>query len=248
MRTNNPVLSRLADAARATAAGSRSGSMTLAGTAGKAFILLAVTTFSAGLTWQQVAVNPSILMPALLVGGIGGFILALIASFRPQSAPITAPLYASLEGIFLGAVSAMYNARFAGLPMQAVMLTFAVAAGVFVLYRMGVLRATEGFKRMIVAATLGIMLFYLVSFVLSFFNVNIGYFQSTSMIAIGINIAVAAVAALNLVLDFDRIDEGVRAGAPRQLEWFAAFGLIVTLIWLYLELLRLLSRLQGRRD
>lgn len=249
MRTNNPVLSRLADAARATAASSRSGTMSLAGTAGKAAILLAVTAFSAALTWQQVAINPSkILMPALLVGGIGGFILALITSFRPQSAPITAPIYASLEGIFLGAISAMYNLRFAGLPQQAVLLTFAVAAGVFVLYRMGVLRATEGFKRMIVAATLGIMLFYLVSMVLGFFNVNIGYFTSTSPLAIGVNLVVASVAALNLVLDFDRIDEGVRAGAPRQLEWFAAFGLIVTLIWLYLELLRLLSRLQGRRD
>jgi uncharacterized YccA/Bax inhibitor family protein len=249
MRTTNPVLSRLSEAARATAAGSRSGSMTLAGTAGKALVLLAVTLFSATLTWRQVAAgNTGIVMPAMLVGGIGGLVLALLTSFRPQWAPVTAPIYASLEGILLGAISALYNARFAGLPQQAVVLTFGVAGGVFVLYRMGVLRATPTFQRIMVGATLGIMLFYLGSMVAGFFNVQVGYFTSSSPWAIGINLVIAGVAALNLVLDFDRIEEGARMGAPKAMEWFAAFGLIVTLIWLYLELLRLLSRLQGRRD
>ena len=184
----------------------------------------------------------------MLVGGLGGFVFALITSFRPQSAPWSAPIYASLEGIFLGAISAMYNARFAGLPQQAVLLTFGVAGAVFMLYRFNILRATEGFRKMMMAAMIGIGLFYLGSMLLSLFGVSIGYFTSSGPLAIGINLAIAGVAALNLVLDFDRIEQGVRAGAPKQLEWFAAFGLMVTLVWLYLELLRLLSRLQGRRD
>ena len=223
--------------------------MTTSGVAGKAVILLAVVLFSAAVTWQQFATgNLDMMMPAMLIGGIGGFVVGMIASFKPQTAPWSAPIYASLQGIFLGAVSAMYNLRFAGLPQQAVLLTFGVAASVFLLYRFNILRATEGFRRMMLAAMIGIALFYLGSMLLSLFGVSISFLTSSSKLAIGINLATAGVAALNLVLDFDRIEQGVRAGAPKQLEWFAAFGLMVTLIWLYLELLRLLSRLQGRRS
>jgi len=223
--------------------------MTTSGVAGKAVILLAVVLFSAAVTWQQFATgNLDMMMPAMLIGGIGGFVVGMIASFKPQTAPWSAPIYASLQGIFLGAVSAMYNLRFAGLPQQAVLLTFGVAASVFLLYRFNILRATEGFRRMMLAAMIGIGLFYLGSMLLSLFGVSISFLTSSSPLAIGINLAIAGVAALNLVLDFDRIEQGVQAGAPKQLEWFAAFGLMVTLIWLYLELLRLLSRLQGRRN
>lgn len=223
--------------------------MTTSGVAGKAVILLTVVLFSAAVTWQQFATgNLDMMMPAMLIGGIGGFVVGMIASFKPQTAPWSAPIYASLQGIFLGAVSAMYNLRFAGLPQQAVLLTFGVAASVFLLYRFNILRATEGFRRMMLAAMIGIGLFYLGSMLLSLFGVSISFLTSSSKLAIGINLAIAGVAALNLVLDFDRIEQGVRAGAPKQLEWFAAFGLMVTLIWLYLELLRLLSRLQGRRS
>lgn len=249
MRSNNPVLTRFADAARATVASSTSGSMTVAGTAGKSLVLLAVLAFSASLTWQQVAAgNVGLVTPAMLVGGLGGFVFALIASVRPQSARWAAPIYASLEGIFLGAISALYNLRFAGLPQQAVLLTIGVAGGVFALYRFNVLRATDQFRRMLFGAMMGIGLFYLGSMLLSLFHVNIGYFTSSSPLAIGVNLVIAGVAALNLVLDFDRIEQGARMGAPKAMEWFAAFGLMVTLIWLYLELLRLLSRLQGRRE
>ncbi|MCA0376546.1 MAG: Bax inhibitor-1/YccA family protein [Gemmatimonadetes bacterium] len=247
MRSSNPVLTRFAEAARATI-GTDAGAMTVTGTAGKAVLLLLVLAFSTAITWQQVAAGAVSPMLAMGVGGIGGFVFALIASFRPQSASWAAPIYASLEGIFLGALSAVYNARFAGLPQQAVLLTIGVAAGVFVLYRARVLRATAGFQRMMVAAMIGIGLFYLGSMLLSLFGVSIGYFTSNGPVAIGINLLIAGVAALNLVLDFDRIEEGARMGAPKAMEWFAAFGLMVTLVWLYLELLRLLSRLQGRRD
>jgi uncharacterized YccA/Bax inhibitor family protein len=249
MRTSNPVLSKFADTARSTFGLTSPGAMTVAGTAGKATLLLALVVFSAALTWQQVASGRTdLIMPAMLVGGLGGFVFAMMTSFRPQWAPWTAPIYASLEGILLGAISALYNARFAGLPQQAVLLTFGVTLGVLALYRFRVLQASAGFKRMMLGATMGIGLFYLGSFLLSLFGVQIGYFNSTSWLAIGVNVAIAGVAALNLVLDFDRIEEGARMGAPKAMEWFAAFGLMVTLIWLYLELLRLLSRLQGRRD
>jgi uncharacterized YccA/Bax inhibitor family protein len=250
MRASNPVLSRLAEAARDTLSTTARGDvMTRAGTAGKAAILLALCVFSASFTWSQVAAgNTAIMMPALLVGGLGGFVMAMIVSFKPNTAPIAAPLYAVLQGLLLGAISAMYNVRYAGIPGQAVLLTFAVALGVFTLYRLNILKATEGFRRMIVGATIGIAVFYLVNMVLSMFNVNLGYTMSSSPIAIGINLVIAGVAAMNLVLNFDDIDQAVRMGAPKKMEWYGAFGLMVTLVWLYLELLRLLARLQGRRD
>lgn len=250
MRATNPVLSRLAEAARDTLSTTASGDvMTRAGTAGKSIVLLVLCAFSASFTWSQVtAGNTGIIMPSLLVGGIGGFIMAMVVSFKPNTAPIAAPIYAVLEGLFLGAISALYNLKYAGIPQQAVLLTFAVALGVFTLYRMNVLKATEGFRRMIVGATVGIAVFYLINIVLSLFNVNLGYSMSSSPIAIGINLVIAGVAALNLVLNFDDIDQAVRMGAPKKMEWFGAFGLMVTLVWLYLELLRLLARLQGRRD
>ncbi|MDZ7631562.1 MAG: Bax inhibitor-1/YccA family protein [Gemmatimonadaceae bacterium] len=251
MKATNPVLSRLAEAARDTLSTSsaRGDVMTRAGTAGKSLILLALAVFSASFTWTQVAGgNTGIVMPSLLVGGLGGFIVAMIVSFKPNTAPVAAPIYAVLEGLLLGAISALYNLRYAGVPQQAVLLTFAVALGVFTLYRMNILKATEGFRRMIVGATIGIAVFYLVNLVLSLFNVNLGYSMSSSPIAIGINLVIAGVAAMNLVLNFDDIDQAVRMGAPKKMEWYGAFGLMVTLVWLYLELLRLLARLQGRRD
>jgi uncharacterized YccA/Bax inhibitor family protein len=250
MRATNPVLSRLAEAARDTLSTTARGDvMTRAGTAGKSIVLLVLCAFSASFTWTQVAGgNTAIVMPALLVGGLGGFIMAMVVSFKPNTAPITAPIYAVLEGLVLGAISALFNAKYAGLPQQAVLLTFAVALGVFTLYRMNILKATEGFRRMVVGATIGIAVFYLVNIVLSMFGVNMGYTMSSSPIAIGINLVIAGVAAMNLVLNFDDIDQAVRMGAPKRMEWYGAFGLMVTLVWLYLELLRLLARMQGRRN
>ena len=250
MRATNPVLSRLAEAARDTLSTTPRGDvMTRAGTAGKSIVRLVLCAFSASFTWTQVAGgNTAIVMPALLVGGLGGFIMAMVVSFKPNTAPITAPIYAVLEGLMIGAISALFNAKYAGLPQQAVLLTFAVALGVFTLYRMNILKATEGFRRMVVGATMGIAVFYLVNIVLTMFGVNMGYTMSSSPIAIGINLVIAGVAAMNLVLNFDDIDQAVRMGAPKRMEWYGAFGLMVTLVWLYLELLRLLARMQGRRN
>ena len=246
MRSSNPALKE----STFTEMRARSGepSMTLSGTATRAFVLLLLVMFSASFTWNAFASgNTGILMPAMLVGGIGGLIVAMITIFKPTVAPYTAPIYAVLEGLLLGAISAMYNAQFAGLPLQAVGLTFCVFMAMLIVYRLGIIRATENFRLGVVAATGGIMLMYLMSFVLGFFGVQMNFLHDSSPMSIIISLVIVAVAALNLVLDFDFIERGVEHGAPKHMEWYAAFGLLVTLVWLYLEMLRLLSKAQSRR-
>ena len=186
-------------------------------------------------------------MPATLIGGLGGFIVALITVFKPRVSPYTAPIYAALEGLLLGGISALYNARFEGLPAQAVALTFGVFVALLIVYRTGLIRATENFRMGVVAATGGIMVMYLLSFVLGFFGIQMSFLHDSSPLSIGISLVIVVVAALNLVLDFDFIERGVAHGAPKFMEWYAAFGLLVTLVWLYLEILRLLSKLQDRK-
>jgi uncharacterized YccA/Bax inhibitor family protein len=245
MRTANPALKDDAfAAARATAS---EPAMTLQGTASKSLLLLILAVFAASFTWNAVATgNFGIVVPAVLVGGIGGLIVAVVTVFKPRASPYTAPLYAVLEGLLLGGVSALYNARFAGLPLQAVALTFGVFAALLLAYRAGLVRATENFRLGVVAATGGIAIMYLASFVLRFFGVQMPFLHDSSPLSIGISLVVVVVAALNLVLDFDFIERGVAQRAPRFMEWYGAFGLLVTLVWLYLEMLRLLSKLQGR--
>jgi len=169
-----------------------------------------------------------------------------VTVFKPKASPYTAPLYAVLEGLLLGGVSALYNARFAGLPLQAVTLTFGVFAALLLVYRTGIVRVTQNFRLGVFAATGGIAIMYLLSFVLRLFGVQMAFLHDSSPLSIGISLVVVVVAALNLVLDFDFIERGVERGAPRFMEWYAAFGLLVTLVWLYLEILRLLGKLQGR--
>lgn len=247
MRTSNPALKEN------TFTGARAGvgepAMTLQGTATKSLILILLTVFSASFTWNAVASgNVGIVGPATLIGGIGGLIVAMITIFKPKASPYTAPIYAALEGLLLGGISALYNQRFAGLPLQAVMLTFGVFMALLIVYRTGLIRATENFRLGVVAATGGIAVMYLLTFVLGFFGIQMSWLHDSSPLSIGISLVVVVVAALNLVLDFDFIERGVEHGAPKFLEWYAAFGLLVTLVWLYLELLRLLSKLQGRRN
>jgi uncharacterized YccA/Bax inhibitor family protein len=184
------------------------------------------------------------------VGIIGGLISALAISFKPNWAPVLAPLYALLEGLFIGAISAIMNAAFAesypGLVMQAVGLTFGVALAMFLLYNFRVINATQRFKSMVFTATLGIGIFYLITMVLRMFGVNVSFMYDSSLLSIGISLFVVAIAALNLIMDFDMIEQGAERGAPKFMEWYGAFGLMVTIVWLYIEILKLLSKLSSR--
>ena len=201
----------------------------------------------AAVSAAMAAGNPGAVMPYVWGGAIGGFVVALVTIFKKEWAAVTAPLYAVLEGLFLGAVSAMFELRFPGIVMQAVGLTFGTLAALLLAYRSGLIRATENFKLGVVAATGGIALLYLVNIGMRLFGFEgMGFIHESSTIGILFSVGVVIVAALNLVLDFDFIEQGVEHGAPKYMEWYAAFGLLVTLVWLYLELLRLLSKLQSR--
>lgn len=228
------------------------GTMSVRGTINKFGFLLLMIIAGAAYSWHLFEQAQTGLMNTLMMVGIfGGLITAIAISFKPNWAPYLAPLYGLLEGLFVGAISAILNAAFAekypGLVMQAVGLTFGVAIAVFLLYNFRIIRATEKFKSVIIAATMGIALFYLLTMVLRLFGVNVSFMYDSSMLSIGISLFVVAIAALNLILDFDMIEQGAERGAPKFMEWFGAFGLMVTLVWLYIEMLKLLSKL-GSRD
>jgi uncharacterized YccA/Bax inhibitor family protein len=186
-------------------------------------------------------------LPLVAIGGIGGFIAALVTIFKKEWSPITAPIYALLEGLALGGISAVFELRYPGIAMQAVGLTFGTLFVLLLAYHSGLIPVTEKFKLGVVAATGGIAVFYLVEFVLGFFGVHFAAINGSGLLGIGFSVVVVIVAALNLVLDFDFIESGVNAGAPKYMEWYGAFGLIVTLVWLYLEILRLLAKLNSRK-
>jgi uncharacterized YccA/Bax inhibitor family protein len=182
----------------------------------------------------------------LAVGAIGGFIVAMVTIFKKEWSPITAPIYALLEGLVLGGVSAMLEMRFKGIAIQAVALTFGTLIAMLLAYRSGFIKVTDKLRMGIVAATGGIAVFYLLQFVLGFFGVHFNAINGSGMIGIGFSFIVVIVAALNLVLDFDLIENGARYGAPKYMEWYGAFALMITLIWLYFEILRLLSKFRSR--
>ena len=184
--------------------------------------------------------------PMLVVGGIGGFIAALVTIFKKEWSAITAPLYALLEGLVLGAVSAMLEYRFHGIAIQAVALTFGTLIAMLLAYRSGLIKVTDKLRLGIVAATGGIAVFYFLQFILGFFGVHFTTINGSGPIGIGFSLIVVVVAALNLVLDFDLIENGARFGAPKYMEWYGAFALMITLIWLYFEILRLLSKFRSR--
>ena len=181
----------------------------------------------------------------MLTGAVGGLIVALVTTFKPAWAALTAPLYAVLEGLLLGGISAMFNAQYQGLPFQAVCLTFGTLFSLLLAYQTGWIRATENFKLGVIAATGGIFLVYMATAVLGLFGIAMPFMHSNGLVGIGISLFVVVVAALNLVLDFDIIENGVKRGAPKYMEWYGAFGLLVTLVWLYLEILRLLAKLRS---
>jgi uncharacterized YccA/Bax inhibitor family protein len=182
----------------------------------------------------------------MTVGAVGGLITGLVVSFKRTWAPAGAPLYAALEGLFLGSVSSIFEMRFPGIVFNAVFLTFGTLISLLLAYRTGLIKATENFKLGVAAATGGIFLMYLASMVLGLFGVGVPFIHSGGVVGIAVSVFVVVVAALNLVLDFDFIEQGAQNGVPKYMEWYAAFGLLVTLVWLYLEILRLLSKLQRR--
>jgi uncharacterized YccA/Bax inhibitor family protein len=221
------------------------GVMTLGGTLLKAGLLVLLTAASAGYTWSRVAARPDQVGFLIMVGALGGFVVALLTIFKPQLAPITSPFYAVLEGLALGGISAIYNARYAGLPVQAVGLTLGVALVMLVLYRSGAVRATPRFRRVIMIAALGIMAVYLTNLVMGLFGASgFGFVTNNSPLGIAFSVVAAGVAAFFLILDFDLIEQGIRGGAPKRMEWYGGFTLLMTLVWLYLELLRLLDKLR----
>ncbi|MFD0726088.1 Bax inhibitor-1/YccA family protein [Lysobacter brunescens] len=253
MRSGNPVLkdSTFLDLSSGTVYPGSANAMTLNGTVNKTGLMLLMLTLTAAFSWSQAVVQtpdgPQLAPGAMLYilgGGIGGFVLALITVFKKEWSPVLAPAYALVEGLFLGAISAFFEARYPGIVMQAVMLTFGTLFSLLFAYRSGLIKATENFKLGVAAATGGIFLIYLASFVLGLFGIKVPYIHESGIIGIGFSLFVVVIAALNLVLDFDFIESGVEAGAPKYMEWFGAFGLMVTLVWLYVEFLRLLAKLR----
>lgn len=242
MRSGNPALS--ADTFRGVPrVGMGTDAMTIGGTVNKTMLALVLVMAAAAYSWNNPAMR-GVLVP---VGFLGGFVVAMVTIFKKEWAGITTPLYAVLEGLGLGAVSQMFETMYPGMVSQAVFLTFGTLGAMLLAYRSGLVQATERFKMGVFAATGGIAIVYLLSFVLSFFGMQIPQINGSGTIGILFSLVVVVVAALNLVLDFDFIEQGAERGAPRYMEWYGAFGLLVTLVWLYLELLRLLSKLQERR-
>jgi uncharacterized YccA/Bax inhibitor family protein len=245
-KSSNPVLrDKTFENARAFGA---EQTMTLDGTVNKTGLLLICAITTACWTWNLArSSDPSAVGLPLIVGLIGGFIVALATVFKPAWSPVTAPLYALLEGLVLGGISALTEMRYPGIAIQAVMLTLGTLVCMLVMYRARVIRATESFKVGIVAATGGICLVYLVSIGLGFFGIQVPKIYEAGPIGIAFSLFVVTIAALNLILDFDMIETGATQGAPKYMEWYGGFAVMVTLIWLYLEILRLLSKLRSRR-
>jgi uncharacterized YccA/Bax inhibitor family protein len=244
LRSGNPALK--ADTFDHVRAISPDSAMTLGGTVNKTAMSLAILLIAAGYVWNRGAEDPAIGL-FVMVGAIGGLIVALITAFAQRLSPYTVPAYAALEGLALGGISVVFERTYPGIVSQAVFLTFGTLGALLMAYRSGLVRATENFKLGVFAATGGIALVYLLSFVLGFFGVSIPLIHSSGMWGILFSLFVVTIAALNLVLDFDFIERGAERGAPKYMEWYGAFGLLVTLVWLYLEILRLLAKLQSNR-
>jgi uncharacterized YccA/Bax inhibitor family protein len=244
MRTSNPALNEKAFKGQ-VAVGE---AMTLQGTVNKTGLLLLCVVATAAWTWGLAHSNrPEAVYPWMIGGIIGGFVVALATIFKQNWAPLTAPIYALLEGFALGGISAIFEQTYHGIAIQAVGLTFGTLFVMLLAYKTGMIRATQRFKTGVIAATGGIMVFYLIGMVLRvFFHFQIQVIYAGGLWGILFSLFVVIIAALNLVLDFDMIETGVSGGAPKYMEWYGAFGLMVTLIWLYLEILRLLGKVRRR--
>ena len=247
MRTGNPALNAKTFAVPRLRDAATERGMTIEGTVNRTGLLLVLLLLGAGWSWRVFyAEGVAATMPYIWGGALGGFVVALVTIFKKEWAGVTAPVYALLEGLCLGALSGFFETQFPGILLQAVGLTFGTLLALLVAYKSGVIKATENFKLGVVAATGGIALVYIATLVLGFFGVAIPFIHGSGPLGILFSLFVVVIAALNLVLDFDFIESGAAQGAPRFMEWYAAFGLMVTLIWLYLEILRLLAKLRSR--
>ena len=230
--------------------GDRTNSMTIQGTVYKTLLLLLVALLSSLWTWMEFyksGSNGAAVTPYLTIGILGGLIAALVTIFKKTWAPVTAPIYAFFEGLFIGGISAQMEMAFPGLVIQAAGLTFGTLFAMLLAYQSGWIQATEKFKFGVIAATGGIAVVYLATFILSFFGIQSSFMYDSSLFSIGISLFVVVIAALNFIIDFDFIENGVRQNVPKYMEWYGAFALMVTLIWLYIEFLRLLSKLRQRQ-
>lgn len=245
MRSGNPALN---DSTFDSFRGSydSANAMTITGTATKTMILLGLCFGTASMTWGMVGgQNMGAAMPWMIGGVIGGLVFGLATGFKPTWSPVTAPLYALAEGLFLGGLSAMYEAQFHGIVFQALLATFGTTFALLIAYQTGIIKATENFKLGVFAATGGICLMYFAMMLMRMFGMNVSI-MSMGWMGIAISAVVVIVAALNLVLDFDYIEEAAKNGAPKYCEWYGAYGLMVTLVWLYVEILRLIAMLAAR--
>lgn len=248
MRSSNPAL--ISNPFSGFGVVSESNSMTVRGTVNKTVILLLLVVLPAAWVWRQFFLagqNPAAVQGWMMAGLFGGFILSLVTIFKKNWAPMTAPLYAVAEGLFLGGISGIFEKSYPGIVTQAVSLSIATLLVMLVSYQAGWIRPTERFRWGVVAATGAIALVYIVSMVLGFFSINVPFMTGSGLFSILFSVFVVGIAALNFILDFDFIEQGSRGGVPKYMEWYGAFALMVTLIWLYIEILRLLSKINDRR-
>lgn len=218
--------------------------MTFDGALGKAAILLGICVTTAAFSWTA---DSGLKMGLMMIGLIGGFIAAMVAMFKAEWSPVAGPIYAALEGLVLGGISSLMALRYQGIVLNAIFLTFAVLALMLVLFTTRIVRVTQGLRTAVIAATLAVGVVYLIDMVMHLFGVSVPFIHSTGPLGIGISVLIVGIASFNLLLDFDSIEQNVRARAPKYMEWYCGVALLVTLVWLYLEMLRLLSKLQDRR-
>jgi uncharacterized YccA/Bax inhibitor family protein len=244
LRSTNPVLKESAFAG-AIPTGE---TMTIQGTVNKTGLLLLFVVATAAWTWGLAhSETPNAAVPWMLGGLVGGLVVALVTIFKKEWSPISAPIYALLEGLVLGGISAIFERSYPGIAVQAISLTFGVMFVMLLAYKMRIVQATRGFKLGVIAATGGIAIVYAINMVMSlFFHTQTSFLYAATPLGIGISLFVVIIASLNLIIDFDMIETGARMGAPKYMEWYGAFGLMVTLVWLYMEMLRLLSKVRRR--
>ena len=240
-RSGNPVLTSNAFNLQSD----YSDKMTIGGTVNKTFLSLMILIGSAYYSWTYISVTNILVFPSLF----GAFIVGIITVKKKIWAPITVPIYGVLKGIFLGIFSNIFNSMYDGIVITAISYTLCILFALLSIYRLGIIKPTENFKLGVAAATMGIAILYVANLGMSFFGSGIPLMDinNSSMISIGFSLFVIVIASMNLVVDFDFIEEGAEKGAPKYMEWYGAFGLMVTLAWLYLEILKLLAKMNSRK-